>query len=99
MIRDARPLAQITAEAMKILYREIGIIDTLRFINQYTTGYGDYTAQREELFADMTLDNIVAEIKKSRKPVRPSRGKNALRKKIASGKRIRKSQTGRKKSA
>jgi len=63
--KEPRPLAQITAEAMKILYREIGIVDTLRFINQYTAGYGDYTAQREELFAGMTLDNIVSEIKES----------------------------------
>lgn len=61
-----RPLAQITAEAIKILYREIGVADTLRFINQYTIGYGDYTAQREELFAGITLDRIVSEIKQSR---------------------------------
>jgi hypothetical protein len=34
---------------------------------QYTTGPGDYAAQREELFADVTLDSIVAEIKETRK--------------------------------
>jgi hypothetical protein len=98
MIRDARPLAQITAEAMKILYREIGIVDTLRFINQYTAGYGDYTAQREELFAGMTLDNIVSEIKESRKRSRLGHRKKAQHKKTASGQWIRRSQTGRQKS-
>ena len=98
MIREARPLAQITAEAMKILYREIGIVDTLRFINQYTAGYGDYTAQREELFAGMTLDNIVSEINVSRKPGRPRYGKEARQKKTAPGKAARKTRTGRQKS-
>ncbi len=99
MIRDARPLAQITAEAMRILYREIGIVNTLRFVNQYTAGYGDYTAQRGELFAGMTLDNIVSEIKKSRKRGRPRHGKKAQPKKAAAGKRVRELQTGRQKSA
>jgi hypothetical protein len=99
MTRDTRPLAQITAEAMKILYREIGIVDTVRFINQYTVGCGDYTAQREELFGGITLDNIIAEIKQSRKGTRPGRGKKAQHKKTAPGKRIRKLQTRRQKSA
>jgi hypothetical protein len=91
-------LAQITAEAMRILYREIGIVDTLRFINQYTAGYGDYTAQREELFAGMTLDNIVSEINVSRKPGRPRYRKEAEHKKTAPGKVARKTRTGRQKS-
>ncbi len=87
-MRRARPLAQITAEAMRILYREIGIVDTLRFVNQYTAGYGDYTSQREELFAGMTLDNIVSEIKQSRRRGRPRRGEKTQHKKTAVGKRI-----------
>jgi NADH:ubiquinone oxidoreductase subunit F (NADH-binding) len=99
MTREARPLAQITAEAMRILYREIGIVDTLRFINQYTAGDGDYTAQREELFAGMTLDNIVSEIKRSRKRGRPKHDRKPRHKKTTAGKRIRKPQTGRQKSA
>ena len=98
MIREARPLAQITAEAIRILYREIGIVDTLRFVNQYTTGYGDYTAQREELFAGMTLDNIVSGIKQSRKHSHPGHRKETQHKKTASDKRIRRTRTGRQKS-
>ena len=98
MIREARPLAQITAEAIKILYREIGIVDTLRFVNQYTTGYGDYTAQREELFAGMTLGSILSEIKESRKRGHPGHRKEAQHKKTASDKRIRRTLTGRQKS-
>jgi len=98
MIRDARPLAQITAEAMKILYREIGIVDTLRFVNQYTAGYGDYTTQREELFAGMTLNSLISEIKKSRRRGRPKPGREAQHQETASEKRIRRPRSGRQKS-
>jgi len=98
MTREARPLAQITAEAMRVLYREIGIVDTLRFINQYTAGYGDYTAQREELFPGMTLDRIVSEIKESRKRGRPKHKKETQRKKTAATKRTRRPRSRRQKS-
>ena len=76
MVMEVRPLAEITTEALKVLYKEIGIVNTVRFINQFTTGYGDYTQERELLFADMTLDDIVSEIKRKRRPSR-SVGKEA----------------------
>jgi len=66
MAIETRPLAEITHEAFKVLYREIGIVNTVRFIGQFTTGYGDYTQEREQLFAGMTLDDIVTEIKQKR---------------------------------
>ncbi len=66
-----KPLAEITAEALKVLYKEIGIVNTVRFINQYTNGYSDYTREREQLFAGMTLDDIVADIEHQRnRPMR-----------------------------
>ena len=35
----------------------------MRFLNQYGAGYGDYTKERETLFADLTLGDIIKEIK------------------------------------
>ena len=70
MVMEVRPLAEITTKALKVLYKEIGIVNTVRFINQFTTGYGDYTQEREILFADMTSDDIVSEIKRKRRPSR-----------------------------
>jgi hypothetical protein len=64
---DARPLAEITSLALKVLYREIGIVNTVRFVNQFTTGYGNYTEEREQLLKDVTLDDAVSAIKKQRK--------------------------------
>jgi hypothetical protein len=66
MVIEARPLAEITREALNVLYKEIGIVNTVRFISQFTTGYGDYTQEREQLFASMTIDDFVTEIKRKR---------------------------------
>jgi hypothetical protein len=71
MISEPRPLVEITATALKVLYKEIGIVNTVRFINQFTTGYGDYTQERDELFAGMTLDDIISEIKRKRMQTHP----------------------------
>jgi hypothetical protein len=70
MAIEARPLAEITKEALKVLNKEMGIVDTVRFINQFTTGYGDYTQDREQLFRGMTLDDIISAIKKKQTPQR-----------------------------
>lgn len=43
MIAETKPLAEITHEAIRILFREMGVVNTVRFINQYTAGYGNYT--------------------------------------------------------
>jgi hypothetical protein len=66
MTTEPRPLAEITQTALKVLYREIGVVNTVRFINQFTIGYGDYTKEREQLFANLTLDDLVTEIKRQR---------------------------------
>ncbi len=63
MSGQAKPLAEITRQAIAILTRELGTTDTLRFVNQFTTGFGDYTAERQELFKNETLEQIVGEIK------------------------------------
>ncbi len=64
MTVQTRPLAEVTRHAIAILTRELGATDTLRFVNQFTTGLGDYTAEREQLFADETLEQILDAIKK-----------------------------------
>lgn len=45
-----RPLAEVTYEAINMLLREIDVVDTVRFFNQYTAGYGNYTGEREQLY-------------------------------------------------
>lgn len=66
MVVEAKPLAEITKDAIRVLSEEIGIVNTIRFVNQFTIGYGNYTEEREQMFADLTLDDIVGEIKQRR---------------------------------
>ena len=61
------PLTELTTYTIKLLCREIGVVNTARFINQFTVGYGNYTAEREQLIGHLTVDEIVAEIKRKRR--------------------------------
>ena len=66
MKMQRKPLTEITQEATRVLCKEIGVEHTLRFINQFTTGYGNYTKERKHLFADLSLSDIISEIKRMR---------------------------------
>jgi hypothetical protein len=66
MITETLPLAEVTKEALRVLYREIGVVNTIRFVNQFTIGHDDYTEERKALFKDLTLDALLAEIKQNR---------------------------------
>jgi hypothetical protein len=61
-----RPLTELTQDAIRILYRELGVIETVRFLRQFTNGYGDYTAEREALLGQKSLTELLAEIKQRR---------------------------------
>ncbi len=63
MKREEKSLSEITDTALKILYKNIGTINTIRFINQFTKGYGNYTEERHRMFKNKKLKDIIQEIK------------------------------------
>ncbi|TAH51776.1 MAG: hypothetical protein EYC68_10480 [Chloroflexota bacterium] len=67
MITDVKPLIEINQQAIHLLYKELGVVDAVRFLKQFTQGYGNYTQEREVIFANKSLDDIVSEIEKRRK--------------------------------
>lgn len=67
MITDVRPLIEVNQQAINLLYKELGVVDAVRFLKQFTQGYGNYTQEREVIFANKSLDEIVSEIEKRRK--------------------------------
>lgn len=67
MITDVRPLIEVNQQAINLLYKELGVVDAVRFLKQFTQGYGNYTQERDVIFADKSLDDIVSEIEKRRK--------------------------------
>lgn len=49
-----------------MLVREMGPADAARVISQFSMGSGDYTQERRELFKNLTIDEIVHEVDRSR---------------------------------
>lgn len=67
MITVARPLIAVNQQAIHLLYKELGVVDAVRFLKQFTQGYGNYTQERDIIFANKSLDDIVSEIEERRK--------------------------------
>jgi len=59
------PLAEVTRRAIQVLARELGPADAARFVGQFSGGSGDYTADREVLFAGLTVAQLAADIRGS----------------------------------
>ena len=66
MTTEIRPLDKINEEALRLLTKELGVANTARFIQQFTTGAGNYTEERKELLKDWTLDDVLEETKRRR---------------------------------
>jgi hypothetical protein len=63
MIGEPRPLVEITQEALSLLYRELGLVNTVRFLSQFTTGFGNFTEERRTLIENESFDEVAAEIR------------------------------------
>ncbi len=63
----AMALNDINREAFLVLTNALGIANTIRFLSQFTTGYGNYTEEKEKIFENMSLDDIIKGIKDMRK--------------------------------
>jgi len=70
-----KPLIEITHDALAALTRGLGVTDTARFLNQFSTGFGDYTADRVGLFRALTLDDLFAGLDASQPSPRPKPAK------------------------
>ena len=59
--------AEIKTMGWKALVKELGYVGATKFILLYEKGEGDYTKERKELFKDVTIEDIVREIKEKEK--------------------------------
>lgn len=64
-------LQELTSTTIQLLCREIGVVNTARFLNQFTVGFGNYTEEREHLIGHWSVDEIVAEIQRRRRLAPP----------------------------
>ena len=62
MMTTTKPLTEITQDALRMLYRDLGIVNTIRFLSQFTTGFGNYTEERRQLIEHETLEDVLADV-------------------------------------
>jgi hypothetical protein len=60
---------QIRQIGLKALTQALGPVGMVRFLQQFDTGSGDYTRERDEFLKDVTLEGILAEIDKQRQQI------------------------------
>ena len=63
MIENTKTLNEINIEVIHILKKEIGLKNTIRFLNQFSVGRGDYTKDGKKIYDKMSVKDIVSEIK------------------------------------
>ncbi len=62
-MNEAITLNEINREALEVLYKELGVSKTLRFLSQFSIGKGDYTKWKNEIYKGKTVDDLVKEMK------------------------------------
>lgn len=65
-IQTLEPIA-IRKIGLEALAKALGPIGTVRFLQQYEGGIGNYTKEKQEWLKDYTVKGIVKEIKNRRK--------------------------------
>ena len=75
MNTETRPISEISRRATHILFKEMGVVDTIRFLNQYSIGHGDYTKERKKWLVDISMDDAITQIKAERNKAQPCAGR------------------------
>jgi len=62
-------LEQVRLAGLKALARDLGSVGMIRFLQQFETGQGDYTAERHTWLGKRTVRELVEEIERQCKTV------------------------------
>lgn len=54
---------EIRLEGWKALTERLGPAGAMRFMMQYDPGHDDYTRDRQEIFADLDLEDLLASVR------------------------------------
>lgn len=55
-------LTQIREAGIKALARELGPVGMVRFLQQYETGQGNYTLERDQWLGEPKIDDLLEEM-------------------------------------
>ena len=59
---------ELRSAGIAALQEALGPADALRFLRMFDRGSGDYTAERERILGDVTLEELGREIEEHRTP-------------------------------
>jgi len=54
---------EIIRQGYKALVDSLGIVDTIRFLQYYSSGYGDYTQERHQWLDKISLEEVLISMK------------------------------------
>gem|GEM_PF-4225162 len=60
-------LDKLNDKAFQLLMNELGFANTVRFIQQFTTGTGNYAEQRKGLLKEWMLNDVLGKARMQRK--------------------------------
>ena len=60
-------LPELRQAGIEALVKALGPVGMARFLQQFDPGQGDYTAERDRVLGDPTVDELVDEIEQRRK--------------------------------
>jgi len=60
---DFRNPVLVRKAGMSALKKELGPVGTAYFIRQFSSGQGDYTAERHKLLENVTLDEVIKSVR------------------------------------
>ena len=66
MITATTPLNEIKHLGLEALLERLGLVGMIRFLQQFETGHGDYTAERESWLTEIDLDALADRIRQQR---------------------------------
>ena len=72
MNTQTKPVFEISRRATHILFKEMGVVDTIRFLNQFSVGQGDYTKDRNNWLDKISMDDVIAQIKAEKNRAQPN---------------------------
>lgn len=65
-------LEQVRLKGLAALARDLGPVDYVRFLQQFETGYGDYTTDRRQWLGEPSVQDLVQEIQARREAINGS---------------------------
>lgn len=65
-------LEQVRLTGLKALSRDLGPVGLVRFLQQFETGHGDYTAERHRWLVESTVQELAQEIEHWRRTAKDS---------------------------